>query len=102
MTSSRTPVAAPKRPPFPWIRVRPEVDRRSPADDRVVGEELVRPPGERDVVAQVGRRVAEVHGADVVAHGDPLVERGEDAQAQLAREARLPQQDPRERAPTGG
>jgi hypothetical protein len=68
-------------------------------DDRVVGEQLVAPTGEREVVAQVGRRVAEVHRADVVAHGDPLVECREHPEAQLAGEARLSEQDPRERAP---
>ena len=47
------------------------------AHDGVVGEELVRPAGERQVVAQVRRRVAEVHRPDVVAHRDPLVEGGE-------------------------
>jgi hypothetical protein len=43
------------------------------AHDRVVGEELVTPSCECHMVAQVGRRVAEVHRGDVVADGhDPV------------------------------
>ena len=47
----------------------------------------------RAAVAEVGGRVTDVHGRDVEAGGNPLVQGGEDAKAELADEGRLTEED---------
>jgi hypothetical protein len=53
--------------------------------------------GEGEVVAQVGRGLAEVHRLDLKSGGDALVEGGEHAHAQLPGQGGLAEQDPGER-----
>ena len=49
--------------------------------------------GQVQVVGQVGGGFGQVHGGDGVAGGDALVERGEDAKAQLAGQGGLAEED---------
>jgi hypothetical protein len=65
--------------------------------DGVVGEEGFVASGEGEVVAEVAGGVGEVHGLELVAGGDALIERGEGAHAELAGEGGLPDEDPGER-----
>ncbi len=56
-------------------------------------KELVGATGECEMVAEIGGGVAEVHGRDVEAGGNPLVQGGEDAEAELADQGGLTQED---------
>jgi hypothetical protein len=66
--------------------------------DGVVGEQRLLPPGQRQVVPQVGGGLGEVHRLDREPGGDSLVQGGEHAHPQLPVEGGLPGQDPGERA----
>lgn len=63
------------------------------AGDGIVGEERVGPADESQMVAEILDGFAEVHGGELVAHGDPLIECGEDAQAELAIQGWLANQE---------
>src|SRR6266536_1960761 len=66
--------------------------------DGVVGEQRLGAAGEVQVVGQVGGGLGKVHGWQGVAGGDALVEGGEHAQAQLAGQGGLADEDARKRA----
>jgi len=59
----------------------------------VVGEERVGPPDEREMVAQILGRLGEIHGSELVAGRNALVEGGEDAHPQAAHERGLPDEE---------
>jgi hypothetical protein len=63
------------------------------ADDGVGGEELVGAAGEGEVVAEIGGGVTEVHGRDVETGGNPLIQGGEDTNAELTDEGGLAEED---------
>src|SRR6266498_1773701 len=63
------------------------------AGDGVVGEQRLGAAGQVQVVGQVGGGLGQVHGGDGVAGGDALVEGGEHAQAELAGQGRLADED---------
>jgi hypothetical protein len=65
--------------------------------DRVIGEQRILPPGQLQVMPQVGGGLGEIHRLDGKPDGDPLVERGEHAHAQLPVQGGLPGQDGGER-----
>jgi len=62
------------------------------ARDRVISEQRVGPADQSQVVTQVLDGLAEVHRGDLVAHGNALVQRREDAQAELAGQGGLADQ----------
>src|SRR6266511_4642717 len=63
------------------------------AGDGVVGEQWLGAAGQVQVVGQVGGGVGQVHGRQGVAGGDALVEGGEDAEAELAGQGGLAEED---------
>lgn len=67
------------------------------AGDGVVSDEWFVAASEGEVVGEVVGGLAEVHGFDVEACGDALIEGSEDAHAELSVEGGLPDEDPGER-----
>jgi hypothetical protein len=65
--------------------------------DRVIGEKRLLAAGQGQVMAQVGGGLGEVHRLDGEPGGDPLVQGGEHAHAQLPVQGGLPGQDAGER-----
>ena len=65
--------------------------------DGVIGEQRLVAAGQLEVMPQVGGGLGEVHRLDGEPGGDPLVERGEHAHAQLPVQGGLPGQDGGER-----
>jgi len=65
--------------------------------DGIVGEEWIRSTNQRKVMPQVLGGFAKVHWSDLVARGNPLIERGENTHAELTRQSWLTDQQQRAR-----
>ena len=67
------------------------------AGDGIVGKERVRPANQCQMMPHVLSGFAEVHGSDLITSGNPLIQRCENAEAELTRQGGLSDQQQRAR-----